>query len=63
MLQLYKQTDLHEEKNRILTAFSAVVDVDLVDEILLFTDSVCIMSNRQKHAFKIINILILLECP
>jgi hypothetical protein len=43
VLQLYEQTDLQEEKDRILRAFSTAVDPDLVDEILLFTQSVSII--------------------
>lgn len=41
-LQLYRETDLQEEKDRILRAFSSVVDEDLVEEILRFTESVSI---------------------
>ena len=55
-VQLFKQTDLQEEKNRILRAFSAIADVDLVDEALLFTQSVSIQQHHLQLSWLLVPI-------
>lgn len=39
-LQMYKNTDLQEEKDRIIRSFSSITDPDLIDDALKFTQSV-----------------------
>jgi puromycin-sensitive aminopeptidase len=39
MLELYRTTDLHEEKNRISRALGSIRDMDLLKEVLNFAMS------------------------
>lgn len=39
-LQMHRNTDLQEEKNRILGSFSSIEDPNLIDEALKFIQSV-----------------------
>ncbi len=42
-VQLYRATNLQEEKDRILQSFSGVTDFNLVDDILRFSQSVGVL--------------------